>query len=194
MNKSIIGILLLLAMAMSVSADAPSAAFGGSGWAPCNIAGNYGGHAADNCFVAWDPSDNECPGTTRDANFTIGSTGDTTVRIFIDHLDGIAETMDSFEVINSTGGIVCSYEDLEPASVETWMTLECPVSFSGVQTFTIHPTATEPWSACGTWGQVAIKKIDFRYSDGGDVPEFGVIAATIAMIGAIGGIILFRRH
>jgi hypothetical protein len=30
--------------------------------------------------------------------------------------------------------------------------------------------------------------------DGGDVPEFGAIAAGIAMIGAIGGIILFRKN
>jgi hypothetical protein len=43
-------------------------------------------------------------------------------------------------------------------------------------------------------GVIYSANIEYDDSDCNDVPEFGVIAATIAMVGAIGGIILFRRH
>jgi hypothetical protein len=192
MNKSIIGILLLLALAMSVSAVDPSV--DGSGWAPCNPAGNYGGSASI-CFVAWDPVNNTCPEANRDATFTVGAAGVKTDMITIDHLDGIAETMDSFQVLDAAGALVCQYIDAAPGTEEDWMILNCPIEvpFEGVQTFTVHPLAQSPWSACGTYGQVAVRSINFHLEDN-NVPEFGVIAAAVAMIGAIAGIILFRRH
>jgi hypothetical protein len=187
MNKSIIGILLVLAMAISVSAVDP---FTG-GWGNCNVAGNYGlWDKTSTCKVAWDPSDGACPEPNRDATFTVGAAGQTTTKITIEHLDGIAETLDSFQVLDGTTPL-CSYTDVTQATAENWMTLNCPVDFVGEKTLTLHPLAETPWGACGTWGQLAIKSITFETTQ---IPEFGVIAAGVAMIGALAGLVLFRRH
>jgi hypothetical protein len=203
MNKLWIGIALVLAMAGSASAYLPECdetfASGGGGWAHCNTAGSYGGEA-QNCCVAWDP-DTICQESTRDASFVVGANGMYTTSITIEHLDGIAETYDGFEIKDGST-VLCRFNDAA-SGPETWKTMVCDgyepggspyddyfSSFSGVKTLTIHPTAAQPWSLCGDWGQVAVKGISFVTTQ---VPEFGTVAAVVALAGAMAGFLVIRR-
>ena len=48
-------------------------------------------------------------------------------------------------------------------------------------------------------GDCGVYKVDFggkndNYRVGNEVPEFGVVAASVAMIGALAGLVMFRRH
>jgi hypothetical protein len=51
---------------------------------------------------------------------------------------------------------------------------------------------------CGTWTTALTKElsfeVDYSYVPGESVPEFGLIAAGVALIGALAGLVLFRRH
>lgn len=183
MKKLLVLFVALALMSVSVIAAGP---FGGSGWAACNPAGNYGGHAIDNCYVAWDGVTGHCDGSNRDATFTIGTTGLTTNKITIDHLNGISE-IDGFQVMDGNK-VLCEVPDV-PTSTENWVMDSCDVDIDGVKTLTIHPTSNTPWDGCDTWGQVAVKGITF---DTNTIPEFGVIAGGIALIGAL-GIFLYKR-
>jgi len=133
------------------------------GWENCAVSGgNYGG-ITGLCKVAWDGVGKECTDETRDATFTVGTEGMVTTKIIINHLDGIAETGDSFTVMDGTTKL-CEYTDLSFPSTESWKTLICDVNLAGVKTLTLHPTATGPWTSCFTYGQVAISSIAFEAS------------------------------
>ena len=142
-------------LAVAVKADVQP--FGGSGWAPCNSTGDYGGHATDNCFVAWNGITQACDETNRDATFTVGTNGMTTTMITIDHLNGISDT-DGFEVKDGDN-VLCTVADV-PTDTEDWVLSDCAVNFQDVKTLTLHPTAAA-WADCATWGQVAVKDITF---------------------------------
>ncbi|MBD3202765.1 hypothetical protein GF327_00590 [Candidatus Woesearchaeota archaeon] len=190
MKKLILSILVIIA---ATTVFAGSATFN-SDWGDCNPAGNYGGWDKESaCYVAWDPVDGACPESTRDATFVVGDpSGDTDyVQIVIEHLDGIAGTADNFEILDENDNVVCAYTADEGSNPETWYTLFCDVSFSGEQTWTLHPTADSPWNQCGTYGQVAITSIEFNDEDN-YVPEFSVLSAA-AVLGVIGLFVFFKR-
>jgi hypothetical protein len=89
-----------------------------------------------------------------------------TTKIIINHLDGIAETGDSFEVMDGTTKLSCEYTDLSFPSTESWKTLTCnDVRLYGVKTLTLHPLASSAWSSCYTYGQVAISSITFQVEE-----------------------------
>jgi len=131
------------------------------GWANCAVSGNnYGDIGLSCCRVAWDGVNKPCTELNRDATFTVGTDGLLTTKIVIDHLDGIADTGDGFEVKDGDT-VLCSYVGTLPGT-EIWKTLTCDVNLIGVKTLTIHPTATSPWTQCDTYGQVAINSITFE--------------------------------
>jgi hypothetical protein len=189
MKAVLIGVFLAVLLTASAMATAfpTQPVWGLSGWYPCNINGNYGG-SANVCYVSWDGVFRACDETNRDAAFTAGANGVTTTDIFIDHLDGIAETLDGFEVKDGSN-VLCTHVGVG-SSVETWNEFDCKVSFTGAKTLTFHPTAESPWSQCGTYGQVAVKGIR---STGYTVPEFGTVTALVALMGAIVGLVVLRK-
>jgi hypothetical protein len=195
MKKFLVGIILMIAMA--TSALAATSPWGGAGWHQCNTAGNYGGFGQDqNCYIVWDGVNQACTDATKNATFTVGQVNTETISIDIDHLNGIADTMDGFDVLDSNGNVICSFPDSVPQSTETWGILHCPVSLNGVQTLTIAPKATAPWDNggglnCATYGQVAIKNITFETQQ---IPEFGTIAAMVALAGAVTAFFVVRKH
>ena len=134
-----------------------------SGWATCNVAGGYGGwDKISHCYVAWDGVVQACTEPTRDATFTVGADEFTTTEISIEHLDGVAETFDSFQVKDGNE-VLCEFNDLVAGPDEVWKTLVCDVAdFDGEKVLTLHPTAANPWTSCETWGQVAIKGITYE--------------------------------
>jgi hypothetical protein len=186
--KKLLVLFVALAMIASVSATSPFT----NGWGDCNTAGNYGGwDKVSTCKVAWDGA---CTSETKDATFTVDTGSSWLAEITIEHLNGIAETMDGFEVKDASGAVVCTFTDAVAGPGEVWETFHCiPTvqTYSGVQVFTLHPLAVTAWSSCGTYGQVAISSI-VAVPDG-QVPEFGVIAGVVALVGAL-GIFLYRRH
>lgn len=188
MKKFLVGIILMIAMATSALAVQP---WGGAGWGTCAVSGdNYGGIDGNPCYVAWDPSDGICPDGNKDATFTVGQAGYTTTKITIKHLDGIAESMDAFQVLDGNT-VVCSF--LDPVGgAEVWKTLVCDnLNLNGEKTLTLHPLAQSAWSLCGTYGQVAISEIDWV---GNQIPEFGTIAAMVALAGAVTAFFVVRKH
>lgn len=187
----ILGVCLLATTAFAADADWGSPV---QGWGQCNSNGNYGGwDKVSICKVSWEPG--TCDDTTRDATFKVGKTGYVLDKIVIEHLDGIAETTDSFEVKNGND-VLCSFADIT-SGFETWKTLECDVTAKnlvGEQTLTFHPTAETAWIGCPTWGQVAVSSITYQdHLKQNDVPEFSGIAAGLALAGATTGFILLRR-
>jgi hypothetical protein len=197
MNKLIIGILLVLAMAVSVSAINVNPFT--SGWGTCEpnavAAGGYGNVKTmgdGTCMTAWDGLGDEngrCYESNRNATFTVGAVGMTTTSITISHLDGTTD--DTFVVLDeSNPNWVCEYTTLTHDG--QWHDLTCNLNFVGEKTLTLKPTVEQSWTLCGTYGQVAIHSITYEATS--TVPEFGVIAAAIAMVGAVAGIVLFRRH
>ncbi len=203
MKKILIGLLLTVMMLYTVNADS---AFGGDGWAMCNPNGNYGGwDKQSDCYVAWDPEclpvdaavsfEKEicvlgCPESSRDATFTVGEVGKTTTQIVIDHLDGLAETDDSFQILDGDN-VLCTWVDPIAGNPEVWKTFYCVVNFEGEKTLTFHPTAIDPWSQCGTYGQVAVSSIDY-VTENNDIPEFTVIGATVVL--GLAGLFIYRRR
>lgn len=177
-------LVLLVALAVIASVSATSGSFM-SGWASCTSGGGYGGWNQDpnTCRVAWAPP---CTGTHGDATFTVGTTGMTTTKIIINHLDGGSD--DSFQVLDGSK-VLCSYAD--STSTETWMDLTCNVNLEGVKTLTLHTTGA-PGQYCNGYGQVAVSTITFD-AEPNTIPEFGIIAGGIALIGAL-GIFVFRRR
>jgi hypothetical protein len=185
----VLGICLLATTALAVMPSPFT-----SGWGDCNTAGNYGGwDQVSTCKVSWDGA---CTEETRDATFTVGQTGRVLDKIIIEHLDGVAETTDSFEVKNGND-VLCSFADVTSGS-ETWKTLTCDVTAKnlvGETVLTFHPTANGPWAGCGTWGQVAVKSISYQdHLQGSNIPEFSAIGAGLALAGAGAGFLMLRRR
>jgi hypothetical protein len=198
MKKVLIALVLGICL-LATTALATSGTFT-AGWTSCNpgYPGSYGGwdQDPDHCRVSWDGVIQPCIENNRDATFTVGQDGYYTTSITIKHLDGVAETSDGFKVCDGPcqlddSNVVCSFADIT-LGTETWKTLECPVNFNGVKTLTFHPTATLPWSDCGTWGQVAVESIDYEL--GSQIPEFSAIAAGLALAGAATGFVLLRKR
>jgi hypothetical protein len=187
-------VLLALALIASASASVVDPVFT-SGWAGCEYnalnAGGYGGISPGACWVAWDGVYQPCTEGNRDATFTVGTDGMTTTEISINHLDGTAETADSFAVMDGNDEL-CRFDDIT-SGTEIWRTLTCDVEIDGVKTLTLHPLATGPWSSCDTYGQVAIHSITFEAEEDNDVPEFGLIAGSIALIGVVAGAFFLRK-
>jgi hypothetical protein len=169
----------------------PSASFGGD-WATCNAGGGYGAwdKSPDTCRVSWDGVVQACTPETRDATFTVGVNGLTTDMITIVHLEGVADTMDSFE-IKDGDAVICGYNATGVQDSEIWHTLDCPVSISGEKTLTFHPIAEGPWALCDTYGQVAVQSITYAAS-APPIPEFGMVVAGLVMVAGI-GLVVFRR-
>ncbi|MFH0978559.1 MAG: hypothetical protein V1837_04625 [Candidatus Woesearchaeota archaeon] len=192
MKCLVLGLVLLAALAVSASA-APLWAVGG--FHQCNPSGNYGGDSI-NCWVVWDGVNQTCTDANKDATITVGSVNFETTSIEIEHLNGIANTMDGFDVVDSQNNVICTFPDTVPLSTETWETLVCNgLSLNGVQTLTIHPLAASPWDNgggldCATYGQVAIREVEFF---GNQVPEFGTIAAMVALAGAVTGFFVLKK-
>lgn len=162
-----------------------------SGWGQCNTGGGYGGWNKESpCYTVWDAP---CTENNRQATFVVGESGKLTTEITIRHLDGIAETMDGFEVRDEEGALVCKYIDAAPGP-ETWMTLVCDdLGLYGEHVLTIEATAEAPWSGCNTYGQVAISDITYSISDtNGQIPEFTVLG-SLAVLGAAGVFIAKRK-
>jgi len=158
--KKILVLLLALAMIVSVKAGVPTPF--DSGWADCEAAavanGGYGNIGIGTCKVAWDGVTQACAEDNRDATFTVGTTGMTTTKIYINHLNGISDE-DGFEIKEGTT-VLCEVPDV-PTSVETWVTKECDVNLLDETQLTLHPTAVAPWTLCDTYGQVAIHDITY---------------------------------
>lgn len=183
-------LVLIVALAMIASVSAFSGTFD-AGWATCNAAGNYGAwdKNPDTCRVAWNGVTQACEMGNSDATFTVGQSGMTTTEISITHLNGVSN-QDGFEIWNEDLTPLCTVADV-PTTTETWVTDTCNVNLGDVKTLTIHPTATAPWTDCNTWGQVAISTITYEATTNA-IPEFGIIAGGIALVGAL-GIFLYRR-
>jgi len=177
-------LVLLVALAMIISVKAMPYTPFTSGWASCTPGGGYGGWNQDpnTCHVAWAPP---CTGTHGDATFTVGTTGMTTTKIIINHLDGASN--DSFQVLDGSK-VLCSYAD--STSTETWMDLTCNVNFQDVKTLTLQTTGL-PGPYCEGYGQVAVSTITFD-AEPNTIPEFGIMAGAVALVGAL-GIIVYRR-
>ena len=179
-------VLALLASVATASASAiPKADL--SAWPGCTVGGGYGGWNQDptTCYVVWSPA---CTGSYGVQSFTVGATGETTTMIHIVHLDGASD--DSFNVMDGSN-VVCSYAD--STSTETWMTLDCNVNYEGEKTLTIQTTGL-PGPYCVGYGQVAVSSITFDATPVVSVPEFGMVAGTIALIGVFAGAFIFRKR
>lgn len=192
----VLGVCLLATVALAI--PVPTGDFT-SGWGDCNALGNYGGwNKVSTCKVAWEPDgQGTCPENNRDATFTVGVQDRILDKITIGNLDGIANTLDSFE-IKDGDTVLCTYIDATtPPHAETWTTFDCVVSsqnYEGPKQLTLSPLATAPWSQCGTYGQVAIRSITYTdHLKGSNIPEFSGIAAGLALAGAATGFILLRK-
>jgi len=182
--KKLIVLLLALAMIVSVKAALPSGTFD-AGWGSCTQGGGYGGWDQDpnTCHVAWDVG---CNVADRDATFSVGGAGMTTTVIHILHLDGASD--DGFQVLDGSN-VLCTYVD--STSSETWMTLTCDVNLDGVKTLTLHTTgAAGPY--CVGYGQVAVSSITYDATTT-SIPEFGLIAGVVALVGLVAGVVILRR-
>ncbi|MBU1975800.1 MAG: hypothetical protein KKG59_05335 [Nanoarchaeota archaeon] len=118
-------------------------------------------------------------------------------KIRVRHLDGQVDDTFSMAMTDAAGGPVEIGMVNAPAGggeiwrVSEWMNL--PFTIPDGETRTLYFTAEapiEPW--CETWGQIAIDYVEFDYEE--EVPEFGLLAITIAMIGALGGLFMLRKR
>jgi hypothetical protein len=151
-----------------------------TGWGIPAIAGGvYGGEPYNKFCLVWEPT---CADNTNSASAKLAfGAGDKAITIR--HLDGLSN-YDSFDVLVDNA-VVGHYKDVQD-STEKWVTTNFPVTVTpGVHTVTIKVTDSA-WASCDSWGQLAISNI-------GAIPEFGVIAGVVALVGAL-GIFLYRRH
>lgn len=111
--------------------------------------------------------------------------------ITIKYLDGISGA-DSFNVyINSQ--YVGQVEAVDSGS-EQWKTATfiLPAHYNMGDAVLVELEALGPvWNGCPNWGQVAIDYIQLWYDE--EIPEFGTLAAIIALVGGLGGLFLLRR-
>ena len=181
-----LGVILFLTAApasamltVDIGTPASEAPYCPVGWGPIeptNSGGSYGGIATDAqsvdnlCRVIWDASDGN-PSASLTFGVPIAS-------VTIRHLRGLAD--DSFDVTVSGqpwGSIVDA-----ASSSEVWAT----TTLHGVPGTTLTLTATgAQWSGFGTYGQVAIDRIEVQ-----PIPAPGAI-----LLGAIGaGIVAHLRR
>ena len=156
-----------------------------TGWGvPAAQGGYYGGEPYQNFCLVWEPG---CTAQANSAAVTLQFNGGSE-KIVIRHLDG-QSNLDSFDVLVN-GVLVGHYTDsLNPT--ETWVVSEFPVSgLTGSNTVALVATDAA-WPSCDPWGQIAVDYINVEADN--NVPEFGIIAGGIALIGAIAGIAIIRK-
>lgn len=158
-----------------------------NGWGvPAINGGSYGGASYNEFCLVWEPA---CAVNTETASVNLAFGGGDEV-ITIDHLDGMSNR-DSFDVLVDNV-VVGHYPDsLNPT--ETWGTTNFPVNVAlGVHTVTLAVTDAA-WADCASWGQLAIKSIAVA-PIGPTVPEFGLIAGGLALVGLIAGVVVLRKR
>jgi len=158
-----------------------------SGWGVPAIAGGvYGGADYTEFCLVWEPA---CADTTEMASVQLAFNGGDEV-IIVEHLDGMINR-DSFDVYVDTT-LVGHYPD-SGVSSEDWETTNFPVNVApGVHTVTLEVT-DDAWADCASWGQLAIKSITVEPMEP-VVPEFGLIAGGLAVIGLIAGAVVLRKR
>lgn len=155
-----------------------------TGWGVPGAAGGfYGGESYSNFCLVWEPS---CAQTTESASVDLQFNGGSE-KIVIRHLDG-QSNLDSFDV-KVSGVTVGHYTDsLQPT--EDWVVTEFPVN-GYVGNYPVALVATDSaWPSCTPWGQIAVDYINVETIE---IPEFGTIAALVALMGSVVGLVVLRK-
>jgi hypothetical protein len=203
MKKILILFLALCIMTVGVSAaqldyadlgDAASeTAHNAQGWLPF-FDGGYGGRdGLSTIAMVWGEG-GFCNQNNNDATIELDAGSGTATKILIRHFDGSSN--DSFEVYlgnDKIGSYADQYPDESPSN---WQTMEINVSFTGEKTLRI--VATGPAGVyCAYhqnpdyYGQVAINWIELQGTT--QIPEFGTIAALVALAGAVTAFLVLRK-
>jgi len=130
------------------------------------------------------------------ATFTMHAGSGTADSITIRHLDGSQGDSFNLYIVQNSGDVFVGQYLADGTPSEDWKTttFNLPTPMTGDIKFKLVAIDPETdWCALG-WGQVMINWIELDGTAGSSIPEFGVIAAAVAMIGAVAGIVLFRRH
>ncbi len=155
-----------------------------TGWG-VGAAGSYGGEPFENFCMVWE---SPCAAQTESAAVDLQFSGGSE-KIVIRHLDG-ASNLDSFDVLVN-GVLVGHYTD-SLVSTESWVVSEFPVS--GITgNWAVALVATDAaWPLCDPYGQIAVDYINVEPDN--EIPEFGLIAGGVAMIGALGVFLFMRKR
>jgi len=160
-NAAAGSIEVLDAVYMNEDLELPAPGHNLTGWSDADIPGNYGGYGSNPDMHYRQVVERPCiqEGRTAIVTFYIGNNLGKSITIH--HLDGLAD--DSFDVyfIHEEGEetLLGSYTDQE--STETWKTssMNFPSNLSGSITLIFSATG-EFFSACNTYGQVAVSWIE----------------------------------
>jgi hypothetical protein len=134
-----------------------------------------------------------CEEGQNNATFQLDSDGYYASTLTIRHLDGLAD--DSFKVEIQNADLswtdMGSYGDKgNAAEVWTETSFDIPEGRSGLLTFRITATDGE-WAQCDTYGQLALDWAELY--GGSEIPEFGTLAAMVALAGAVTGFFVIRK-
>jgi hypothetical protein len=160
-----------------------------NGWDAAVNDGNYGGlPESEFCLVRGTQDCGMSPPVVATATLYFpGGPANVVVR----HLDGMSN-LDNFDVMVGTT-VIGSYVDKHD-STEVWETTNFPITIApGSYLVTIISTDAA-WEGCPTWGQLAIDYINVEPDEDNDVPEFGLIAGAIALIGVVAGAFILRKR
>ena len=157
-----------------------------NGWGiPGAQGGYYGGKPYNDFCLVWEPG---CAAQDNSAAVSLHFSGGEE-KIVINHLDG-QSNLDSFDVLLDGNNVGHYSDSLNPA--ETWVVSEFPVS--GITgTHTVALVATDAaWPQCTPWGQIAVDYINVEPNN--TVPEFGIIAGGLALVGLVAGVVVLRKR
>jgi hypothetical protein len=208
MKQILMILVVLFALAFSAAAtDCPNTAFDcvdignatsmaahdANRWGEPNYDGiyDYGGFGGDNTIgVIWEISCPGVPDINDDANADLDSGSAVWETVKIRYLDSHFGA-DSY--VFSLEGLQVEIPD-DDSNEDTWKTAEIDVSslgLTGRHKFKVANTE-EPGPQCKLYGQVAVNWASLDVEN--DVPEFSVIAASLAGIGATAGFLMLRRR
>jgi hypothetical protein len=217
MNKSLITILCVLALAVSVSAvtyteldyvnigDTTSeAGHNVNGWSDILIGNSgYGGFDDSNLgggtLRTVIPRIPGCVQDDKEAFFTMSTTG-TAYELRLRHLQGSQN--DAYDFYVKEGG---NWVKLTPASISTldpycsnnecWYTDTYALNgLTGTVEFKVVSTIGTIPAWCETWGLNAFSWAQLNGTPGSQIPEFSAVAAGIALAGAATGFVLLRKR
>ena len=153
---------------------------------PATLGGYYGGEPYENFCLVWEPG---CAAQARSAFVYLTFDGGAE-KIVIRHLDG-QSNLDSFDV-KVNGNKIGHYTD-SLDSTEKWVVSEFPVNGIIGDDQQVELVATDAaWSSCDLWGQIAVDYINVEPNN--TVPEFGLIAGLVALVGLVAGVVILRKR
>jgi hypothetical protein len=158
--------------------------------------GGYGGYDNDANFRGLMGPPTGCSASDTWATFTLDAGDGEAVSLVIRHLDG--SQGDSFDVciVEPAGDNCFATYTADGTSSEDWKTtiFNLPEGLSGEIKFKLKATDPQtPWCDLG-WGQVMINWIHLYGNNQSNVPEFSSITAAIALVGAVAGLVVLRKH